>query len=96
MSANVPEIPIAKATRLANIGPKYRNGIPGQLEFKAVKELYQVTDILPPPAETNHKTKAIDMNWVKLVERLEAMVPQLNDGQRGLLRTALEKVCEGL
>jgi hypothetical protein len=89
-------MPIPKATRLATIGPKYRDGFPNQLEFKTVKELYQVTDILPPPGETNHKSKVVDTNWVKLVERLEAMLPNINPGQREMLRRALVKIVEGL
>lgn len=96
MEVNVPEISIAKATRLATIGPKYRDGIPGQLEFRTVKELYQATDILPPPAETSPKSKVVDMNWPKLTEKLEAMIPNLNDGQKALLRKALEKIVEVL
>lgn len=96
MAANVPEISLPKATRLASIGPKYRDGIPGQLEFRTVKELYQATDILPPPAETSPKSKVVDMNWAKITEKLEAMIPHLNDGQKELLRKALVKIAEGL
>jgi hypothetical protein len=94
MEANVPEISLHKATRLASIGPKYRDGIPGQLEFKTVKELYQATDILPPPAETSPKSKVVDMNWPKLTEKIEAMIPNLNDGQKELLRAKLKRIVE--
>ena len=96
MSVNVPEIPLPKATRLANIGPKYGNIDDLQLEFRTVKELYQATDILPPAPAAQHKSKVVDLNWPKLVTRLEAMVPHLNDGQKALLKRALVKLTEGL
>ena len=96
LSDRLPEIPIPKATRLANIGPKYRDGFPDQLEFKTVKELYQAADILPPPAPTNAKSASISTDWPKLVGKLESMVPHLNDGQKELLRKALVKIAEGL
>ena len=96
MTANVPNMPIAKATRLATIGPKYRDLNAAQLEFRTVKELYQATDLLPPPPPTHTKSKVIDTNWPKLVQKLEAMVKELNDGQKELLRKALVKLAEGL
>ena len=96
LGKNTPEIPLPKATRLANIAPKYRDLDKLQLEFKTVKELYQATDIMPPAEPAGHKTKTVDMNWSKLVQKLEVMVPTLNDGQKEMLRRALVKIVEGL
>jgi hypothetical protein len=94
MTANVPEIPIPKATRLASVGVKYRNFDPGQLEFRTVKELYQATDILPPAAPSNPKSKVIDTNWTKAAAKLEGIIPHLNDGQREMLRQWMVKMVQ--
>jgi hypothetical protein len=94
MTVNVPEIPIPKATRLASVGVKYRNFDPGQLEFRTVKELYQATDILPPAAPSNPKSKVIDTNWTKAATKLEGIIPHLNDGQREMLRQWMVKMVQ--